>query len=244
MPATQWRCVHDVESHAKVARFDFRPLRGVTSYSRLERILRARVSHSRDATSDAKRPHEPVTPVHRRPAEMRPDLGAPREQADLPAEQPSSCEDPRLPSAHAHARWPCDSRGTSPQGPYRALCLRVLPPAHRLRRSPDFRAAVRRGARAGSATLVVHMLPASEDAGSIAVPTIGFVVSKQVGNAVQRNLVKRRLRGAARALVEDLPGGSTTVVRALPASASAEYADLKTDLDRCVQRTQRRVAAQ
>ncbi|SDR94148.1 ribonuclease P protein component [Paraoerskovia marina] len=84
------------------------------------------------------------------------------------------------------------------------------------------------------------MLPASDDAGSIAVPTVGFVVSKQVGNAVERNLVKRRLRGAFRSHLEELPAGSTTVVRALPASAGADYSTLEADLDRCLRRTRTR----
>lgn len=84
------------------------------------------------------------------------------------------------------------------------------------------------------------MLPASDDVGSIAVPTVGFVVSKQVGNAVQRNLVKRRLRGAMRPVVGGLPAGSTTVVRALAPAADASYATLEKDLGRCLRKTQAR----
>jgi hypothetical protein len=41
-------------------------------------------------------------------------IGVPREQADLPAEQPASCEDPRFPSAYAYPRWSRDSRSTPP----------------------------------------------------------------------------------------------------------------------------------
>ena len=45
---------------------------------------------------------------------------------------------------------------------------------------------------------------------------IGFVVSKAVGPAVTRNLVKRRLRHLCRERVADLPPGSLLVLRALP----------------------------
>jgi ribonuclease P protein component len=65
-------------------------------------------------------------------------------------------------------------------------------------------------------------------------PRVGFVVSKAVGPAVTRNLVKRRLRHLARARLGVLPAGSMLVVRALPAAASAGYEDLAQELDRCL----------
>ncbi|GAB3267837.1 hypothetical protein GCM10027449_00660 [Sinomonas notoginsengisoli] len=57
----------------------------------------------------------------------------------------------------------------------------------------------------------------------------GFIVSKAVGNAVTRNLVKRRLREAAAFTVRDRPAGLDVVVRALPASARASWAELSND---------------
>ncbi|WP_341230191.1 ribonuclease P protein component [Nocardioides salarius] len=107
----------------------------------------------------------------------------------------------------------------------------MLPAAHRLRDGSDFRAASRRGRRAGSRTLVAHLLVGDDDE-----VRIGFVVSKAVGNAVVRNRVKRRLRHLAREHVSMLPGSAVLVVRALPAAAQASYAELGTDLDRCLQR--------
>lgn len=59
----------------------------------------------------------------------------------------------------------------------------------------------------------------------------GFVVSKAVGNAVVRNLVKRRLRNLIRSRMAGLPPASMIVVRALPPSATAHYEDLGRDLD-------------
>ncbi|MFI2487240.1 ribonuclease P protein component [Promicromonospora kroppenstedtii] len=114
----------------------------------------------------------------------------------------------------------------------------MLPAAHRLRRSVDFERTVRRGTRAGRSTLVVHLLVPDEsvsDPGS-GTPQVGFVVSKAVGNSVQRNLVKRRLRAAAIGQLSVLPDSAWAVVRALPPSAGATYADLDRDLDSCLRR--------
>ena len=112
----------------------------------------------------------------------------------------------------------------------------MLPAAHRLTDSDDFRRAVRSGRRAGSPTLVVHLWvdPAAE--GSV---RVGFTVSKAVGNAATRNRVKRRLRHLTREhlpSLEELPGRAALVVRALPAAAGASYAALGDDLSRTLER--------
>ena len=111
----------------------------------------------------------------------------------------------------------------------------MLPAHHRLVDSDAFRATVRSGHRSGSRTLVVHL--ARNESGEPA--RAGFVVSKAVGNAVVRNRVKRRLRHLTRehlSSLQGLPGSAVLVVRALPASATASYAELGADLDRCLTR--------
>ncbi len=68
---------------------------------------------------------------------------------------------------------------------------------------------------------------------------VGFTVSKAVGNAVTRNRVKRRLRHLTREhlpVLEELSGRAALVVRALPASAEASYAELGADLARSLGR--------
>lgn len=66
---------------------------------------------------------------------------------------------------------------------------------------------------------------------------MGFIVSKAVGNAVTRNLVKRRLRAivAEQLRVADGPlnadTGNAVVIRALPPSAQASWDDLKRDVE-------------
>ncbi len=63
----------------------------------------------------------------------------------------------------------------------------------------------------------------------------GFVVPRSVGGAVVRNRVKRRLRELVRARTAML-AGRDVVVRALPASAAADFAALGRDLDSALSR--------
>ena len=65
-------------------------------------------------------------------------------------------------------------------------------------------------------------------------PTVGFVVSKAVGNAVVRNKVKRRLRHLAAQRLDRLPAGGVLIVRAQPPAATATAAALAADLDTCL----------
>jgi ribonuclease P protein component len=96
----------------------------------------------------------------------------------------------------------------------------------RLRSSEDFQR-VRRGRQISGANLVVHY--ARRTTGG---PTrIGFSVSKRVGGAVIRNLVKRRLREAVRHQLAALSGGWDLVVTARPAAAGVGYPVLAAELD-------------
>ncbi|MFC3450363.1 ribonuclease P protein component [Amycolatopsis speibonae] len=111
----------------------------------------------------------------------------------------------------------------------------MLPAAARLRRSEDFRAVMRRGAKAGRRRLVVHALTTDpSDAAEAA--RAGFVVSKAVGNSVVRHRVSRRLRHLISARIGTLPPGSSLVVRALPPAADASSAELGSDLDASLRR--------
>ncbi|MER8099551.1 MULTISPECIES: ribonuclease P protein component [unclassified Kitasatospora] len=126
----------------------------------------------------------------------------------------------------------------------------MLPSENRLRRRQDFATAVKRGRRAGRPLLVVHLSREGDPKGqtdrtSDSRPHVaegtpsaraGFVVSKAVGPAVVRNLVKRRLRHLVRDRLSRLPAGSLIVVRALPQAATASYQDLERDLDAALKR--------
>jgi len=101
-----------------------------------------------------------------------------------------------------------------------------------VRRGEDFREAVRSGRRCGGRLIVTHLATAAT-----APPAkVGFVVSRAVGNAVTRNLVKRRLRHLAHDRLARLPEGAVLVVRALPPAAEASYDDLGAALDQALVR--------
>ncbi|PIE21327.1 MAG: ribonuclease P protein component [Arachnia propionica] len=105
----------------------------------------------------------------------------------------------------------------------------MLPASRRLRRAADFTTVFRRGARAGSASVVVHWCARADQNAS---SRVGFVVSKAVGNAVKRNRVKRRLRHLAMELIP--AAGFDVVVRALP--GAAESKSLRSDFAAACQR--------
>jgi ribonuclease P protein component len=107
----------------------------------------------------------------------------------------------------------------------------VLPAAARLRARTDFTATVRRGVRAAVPALVVHLAD-----GSAATPQVGFIVTRAVGGAVQRNRVRRRLRHLMRGRLDRLPAGATVVVRVNPAAVTRSSAELAVDLDRALTR--------
>lgn len=65
----------------------------------------------------------------------------------------------------------------------------------RLTRSADFERVFRRGRSFGNRHLVLHLFP-QDGAGETRDPRVGLSVSRRVGGAVDRNLVKRLLREA------------------------------------------------
>ncbi len=108
-----------------------------------------------------------------------------------------------------------------------------------MRRPAEFEQAVRRGARSGTSSLVVHLARDADATGA----HVGFVVAKSVGNAVVRNRVKRRLRAVVSHRIDQLPPGGRLVVRALPPAAELGSEALARDLDRALAGATRRLRA-
>jgi ribonuclease P protein component len=65
---------------------------------------------------------------------------------------------------------------------------------HRLSRSRDFDAVYRHGRSTATRYLVLYAFP-REDGDEVG-PRLGLAVSRQLGGAVERNRIKRRLRAA------------------------------------------------
>lgn len=106
-----------------------------------------------------------------------------------------------------------------------------------MRRSADFRTAVRTGQRIRSGTIVIHHRPADSDTAEAADSVdsdvsalVGFVVGRSIGPSVARHRVIRRLRHAVQRNVDELPPGSSTVIRALPTAATASWPALVADV--------------
>jgi ribonuclease P protein component len=98
----------------------------------------------------------------------------------------------------------------------------VLARVHRIVDGDHLRQVSRRGSRVASEYFVASRLATQSD-----IPgRFGFVVSKQVGGAVIRNRVKRRLRELAQGEITRGLFGEDVVVRALPAAGSASYEEL------------------
>lgn len=115
----------------------------------------------------------------------------------------------------------------------------MLPAQNRLRLPADFSTTLRSGVRVGRRNLVLsaHLSPGD------ACSRYGFIVSKAVGNAVTRNLVKRRLREIGARLLQEHPTGIDVVVRSLPAAAQADWEELVADMEQAFAVAQRRLAA-
>ena len=64
----------------------------------------------------------------------------------------------------------------------------------------------------------------------------GFIVSRQVGSAVTRNTIRRRLKAVCAEALPSVRGGASIVIRALPSAATVDYPTLRADVVRCLER--------
>ena len=93
---------------------------------------------------------------------------------------------------------------------------------HRLRKNSQFQHVYRTGKSADARELALGYLPSGRQ-------LVGFSVGKKVGNAVKRNLVKRRLRAAFREEMPQLKKG-LYIVAARSGAAEADYQTLRRSL--------------
>ena len=102
----------------------------------------------------------------------------------------------------------------------------MLAKANRITSADDYRAVVRRGAKVAGAHTVSYLR--SRESGTDA--RFGFIVSKKVGTAVRRNLLRRRLKAVCHEALSDGVRGVDVVVRALPGAAEVEWPELRDEV--------------
>lgn len=120
----------------------------------------------------------------------------------------------------------------------------MLPKQHKFTSPAEFSRTIKRGRRAGSRTVVVHLLDrSSRSDADIAVtggPRVGLIVSKAVGNAVIRHRTSRRLRHVCAALIDapspTMPRTCDVVIRALPAAGTASTSELTRDIRKALRK--------
>jgi ribonuclease P protein component len=95
----------------------------------------------------------------------------------------------------------------------------AIPISQRIRKSVEIRQVLARGQRADGPQVKIAVVP-----NDLGVTRFAFSVSKQVGSAVTRNLVKRRMRHALISMHFD--GGFDLVVIAKPRSTISSYSSL------------------
>ena len=95
--------------------------------------------------------------------------------------------------------------------------------------SPEFERAYRQGTAFRGRLFSLHAFP-----NEIGIPRLGLSVSKKVGNAVTRNVVRRRLKEVFHSTRERIPGSFDLVVSAKPAAAEATFEELNQEFLRAL----------
>jgi ribonuclease P protein component len=106
----------------------------------------------------------------------------------------------------------------------------------RLKRRTEFRAAAT-GAKASARGFVLQARRRDDNNDAVSPPRVGFIVSRQVGNAVERNRVRRRLREIVRlAPAAELAGGHDYVLIGRRATLAVPFSDLRRDFEEALRR--------
>ncbi len=142
-------------------------------------------------------------------------------ETDLPAQQPETEEEARIPPPDAQSRGPSGASTSAHQGPRPPLGL-----IWRVRGQSSFQALARgRRRRAGNLEVRAAVLGAKSEP-----PRVAFAVGRSVGNAVTRNRVRRKLRTAVREQASFLEPGVAYLVRATPGAAASSCTELSSTL--------------
>lgn len=111
----------------------------------------------------------------------------------------------------------------------------MLAGANRITTGDDYKSVVRRGVRVVGPHSVTYLRRNPEGTPA----RFGFIVAKNVGDAVRRNRVRRRLKAASFALLPFTRPGTDVVIRALPSATNAPWSTLHQELSAALEKFQR-----
>ena len=111
----------------------------------------------------------------------------------------------------------------------------MLAGANRITSGDDYKMVVRRGVRVVGPHLVAY-LRRNPDGEPV---RFGFIVAKNVGNAVRRNRVRRRLKAASFSLLPSVRPGTDVVIRALPSANDVSWPELYSEVEGALAKYQR-----
>ena len=97
--------------------------------------------------------------------------------------------------------------------------------AYSLKRHKEFRYTYRAGRSVNSPLFTLVFAKSRSET-----IRIGFSVSKRVGNAVQRNRAKRRMRACITPMLDTLKGGLNVIVIAKPEVLDAPFSELQAQM--------------
>jgi ribonuclease P protein component len=159
-------------------------------------------------------------------------------ETDLPAQQTGAQTPARLSGPHGDKGWP-QGGGRAPRAWTQAAeCVTGAHPfktcltMERLKRRMDFRAAAA-GMRVPGSAFVLQARQRTDVDGA----RVGFTVTRQIGNAVERNRVKRRLRELVRlANAGSLQHGHDYVLIGRRGALSLPFDEMTRELDTALKR--------
>ncbi len=105
----------------------------------------------------------------------------------------------------------------------------MLPKENRLRQKRDFKRLYNRGKSQANNFFVIYWRKNGQKDSRI-----GFSISKKLGKAVQRNLLKRRCKMAARTLLDEFLPGYDYVFIVRANAAGAEYAQIAKQMAKAI----------
>jgi len=157
-------------------------------------------------------------------------------EADVPAEEATPGQGARLPGTNEDHRGPANPVRPSGPGPQAADRLTIgrgegKPRLAMLSRPQDFAALQSDGTIRSHPLLLVRSLRTDLDG-----TRFGLSTGRNLGGAVVRNRVRRRLRQALRVMAPSFQPGWDVLIIARPASVAAEHEALVGALRRLLQR--------